>query len=256
MKKTDLMICVMLMVLVIANTGLANLTDGLVAYWSFNDEAKPYIDDSGNGHNGTPGGNPGWEDGAVEFYGADYVEVPDSPSGLDLTKDFTIAFWINPDDEWSHTVMSKHMQHANTEHSWGLFIKRDGILQMEVYHDTGPGNPLIDWETPLVTNVWTHVAVTYAYDISSYVTYLNGEEDTSGTVVLDIWDTDRKFRIATTGGSPTGLFDGALDEVRIYNRTLEDWEIKELANIPAPGAILLGSIGVSIVGYLRRRRTI
>jgi hypothetical protein len=54
------------------------------------------------------------------------------------------------------------------------------------------------------------------------------------------------------GGSPVSSWSGGTWEVGGDYRI----ELTGAAPIPAPGAILLGSIGVSLVGWLRRRRTL
>jgi hypothetical protein len=54
----------------------ASLSDGLVAHWSFDEQTSPFVDDSGNGHDGTPAGAPTWTsagmyNGALLFDGVD-----------------------------------------------------------------------------------------------------------------------------------------------------------------------------------------
>ena len=75
----------------------AGLTDGLVAYWSFDDcTAK---DVSGNGHGGSQIGttcSDGINKKSLTFNGSsDYVEVPNTTE-LSLTTAMTVSAWVKP----------------------------------------------------------------------------------------------------------------------------------------------------------------
>ena len=178
---------------------------------------------SGNGNNGTLVSGPLWTAGkignALYFDGInDNVTVLDSNS-LDLSSSFTLSAWVNPASTFTdfRSILVKN-------YSYYLYASVGGHC--------GDGSPLggfsgataqtVCQPSPLPTNTWTHLAVTY--NGSALTFYRDGVAVTTSTVSGSLSPTIGTLQI---GGSQFGeYFKGLIDEVRIYNKALNDTEIQ------------------------------
>ena len=101
MRIKNLLKMTFAVLLLASNTVIANINDGLVAYYPFNGDAQ---DSSGNSNHGTEHGGVSYIDGvkgqAAKFDGVDdYVEIAYSDT-MDVWPDFTVSAWISQ-HSWS-----------------------------------------------------------------------------------------------------------------------------------------------------------
>jgi hypothetical protein len=217
------------MVLFAALSGnvLADLNDGLVAYYPFDGDAK---DASGNGNDGTVHGATLTEDrfgnteSAYNFDGKnDSIKIADDVS-LDV-ESLTMAAWIYrigncPSSQDSCMIFNK-------ESSYEFAIRSGNTLQWALQI-----NGKWDWKDTkkqIPQGKWVHVVLTF--DNSIVKSYVDNELVESVTYNGNL---DKRDSPATISGRPSNQahssFYGAIDEIRIYNRALSESEIQQLYN--------------------------
>ncbi|HQV32367.1 MAG TPA: putative Ig domain-containing protein, partial [Calditrichia bacterium] len=210
---------------------------GLVSYWSFDEQGGNVAINGAGSNNGTLHNGPQWrpnggrENGALEFDGVDdYVDI----GTMDISggPGMTIALWMRADDFGvaDARLISKATGVLDDEHNWMISTYDGGsALRFRLKVD-GSTRTLISNTGVLSLNTWHHVAVTY--DGSQMRIFRDGTQvaNQSASGAIDVSPSVP----AAIGNQPAGAgnepFDGLLDEVRIYNRALSAAEITALFN--------------------------
>lgn len=205
----------------------ASAEQGLVAYYPFEGNANDASKSQNHGivygaYLGLDSMNR--SDNAYEFNGkGSHILVPQHPS-LDMQEALTITAWIKPVSTAGQYIVHKRAT-AGGGGPYSLDIY-SGTIRVLLY---GVNNSFLDLEgtRPIRKGVWQHIAMTYDGKITKL--YYNGQVDGSAATKGLIDTSSKGLEIGTyLWGQPTPYYEGTIDNVRIYNRALDESEIVSL----------------------------
>jgi hypothetical protein len=200
------------------------ITDpNLVGCWKLDDgEGRVALDWSGYGNNGAVVGNPQWVsgqiDGALDFDGFDDCINCGNPEIFDINESISLLTWVKTDAAGNSADQS-----YVTKGDKGYALRHSGDNNIE-FRITDEINAL----SPVGSSFngqWQHLAGTY--DGSHLKLYINGELRTTTTSSELITTNVYNVNIARESVGNRFLYEGAIDDVRIYNRALTQEEIKQ-----------------------------
>lgn len=225
-------------------TASAQLDLGLLAHWTFT--AGGVVDVSGNGHDAVVVGavtgtadRAGGSGCAKLFTGvSDHLAVPFSPA-FDLAAEdaFTISIWYQGG---SAEAGDHESLFARRDPSGSPFTTDYSVNLYDLNRVLGSvGEQGYLWspvEPPIPDAQWHHVAYIYS----------NGIQQIWQDNVLQAWDsTQQAFISQSTEGLVLGqYFEGAMDDIRFYDRALNPAEVALLYQEPA----VCGSTGMAELG--------
>ncbi len=203
-----------------------DIETGLVGHWKLNETSgATAYDSSGNANDGTLIGDPHWVQGklqgALQFDGIDdYVDCGND-SSLGITAEITLGVWVKTND----AANGQHNPYVTKgDHSYGIKHHTSNNIEYFIYDG---GWQVARYPVDSTFNgVWHHLAGTY--DGSELRLYIDGTLVTtvahSGTIASSPFNVN----IGRNTEASTRFYEGALDDVRIYNRALSAGDVQEL----------------------------
>jgi hypothetical protein len=191
-------------------------------------------DMSGNGNNGIVyeatltadrNGNP---NSAYQFNGVDsYIDFGTSDLGLAGSSEITFSAWIRPDQPTtyhSHVLSSNPIYSPYTMKTRGL----GSVVTAQCMIRTVNGGDYIEADFGgIIVGNWHHMVCTY--DGTSASIYVDGELQNSVSMSGSLRMSSQQILAGANPTSPpSGFFNGAIDDIRIWNRALSASEIQDL----------------------------
>ena len=225
---------------------VGSVTEGLVAYYPLDEGAGRVAHDGALGNLGSFINSPSWISGivgsnALDFSGGeDYVSAVDSPElRLMRSLNFTITMWVKRSSNVVDPLVLKYNP------STGYLVRFEdqsgsGIYGPNIYVSNGNtgSQDVIEVDKALADNTWYHLAFRRSGDgasgLSIFIDAVKQPPDYSTSQGAGkISSNQEDLEIGARPGS-SRYFDGQMDDVRIYNRTLSQPEIEALANRSEP----------------------
>ncbi len=228
MKVLALTLAVTILV-VMCSVGNAAEDPSLVLCLCFDDGSGEVATDSSQyGNDGDLMGGPEWVDGkfggALQFDGVDdFVQVPHAAI-LTVDNEVTVMAWINTETHGGDGGYQGIVAKSNSPRSYSLYTEGGG----QKLHFSTAGIGTVS-STTIPLNEWVHVAAVVVDGGHKY--YLNGAPDGvggAGIVLPGVADTANVLVGKTHEGTRELL--GMIDEVRIWNRALDEAEINDQMN--------------------------
>jgi len=210
------------------------VTEGLVRHWKFDADMSEAVTKSKGRGSGSSRLVGGLCRGALllgEGRGGDMVHT--NSKSIDPDQNFTISFWVNRMNSQGG-LLSVSPQGSNA----GLFVylhsgelrfrcQHQKYLSTKVLGEAGKNKKLLK----LKPRQWVHFTLTFDSQKSLYETWMDGVKITEAEILpgdsdqVEVLDLD-SLQVKFGNCSDFFGFNGMLDEVRIYDRVLDDDEIK------------------------------
>jgi len=231
----------------------AQVTNGLIGYWSF--DSGTGADSSGNNLNGQTNNGAtsvaGKGGGAMSFNGTTAHMVVPFNSALNVSSGITLALWLKP-NSWAgvqNYIFGRVSDGVQNQSIYGLF--RQGS-QLSFHLQSGfinSENQIVSIPQPALGQ-WVHLTVTWSGSTMQF--YTNGILASTATTTSSgpiQGGTNAlyfaKRQIINT--SPDYYFDGALDEVRLYNRALSGSEVRQLLTEVIAGSVSFSGTQLGLI---------
>jgi hypothetical protein len=230
----------------------SSLTNGLVAYYPFNGNAK---DESGNGDNGVvlqatlTADRFGQSGKAYWINGTSQAGIQTAGTFLPTgSQPRTISLWLKPDQlitNMAQTWISGGLVQYGTGNAGGSLFQAQFVWQsspglVSFYLGTENVWGWNSWMSNWNFSRWHHAVWTIDGSTNAFL-YVDGQKATfesSSTGVLFNTQSGPLF-IGAAGGR---YFTGCLDDVRIYNRALSPSEVAQLYALESPNALNEGLV--------------
>jgi len=195
--------------------------DGLVVYYALENDVN---DSSGNGLDGTIVGDPNFVDGlegmALDFNGDDYVDCGTNDVLNNLSDAMTVSAWVNirsVTTGWMGIVMKG-------ETAWRLGVNNESTGIHFGFTGGTRGWQAANSVTELPFDEWHHIAGTYDRSVGGTV-HVDGIAETVNPDPNGVATNEMPLFLGENPESLGRLFDGMLDEVKIYDRALSEGEM-------------------------------
>lgn len=227
----------------------------MVSWW----RAEGNAQDARGSHNGTLQNGAFYANGKVgqafSFDGVDDAISLGNQSGLQPSS-ITIEAWI-----WIGDIPEESIQ--NVFAKWGFDATVDSYL-LGVYRSGGvikvfgaigdgtTGDPGLSGGDMSI-NIWNHIAMTYNAADGTHKLYQNGVEVASRIRLNGVFHTASNVYFGREDSTVQRFFNGSVDELAVYSRSLSASEIQAIVNAGSAGKCTTSS-GAQATGRLSQKQ--